>query len=278
MVLADHVKDRLLRPLRRALGRAARAPLGPYWVRALLGAWWPSLTTSRFRSLFVVTYGRSGSTLLTGYLSALPGVRLRGENGLFPVGLVDAARRLTATIAAGRTGDSPTQPWFGAGDLNQARWDRDIRRAVLNQLYPAQPIPPTVGFKEIRWWEVLGPEGFADGMEWLLRFRPPGAVVFLTRDLDAVMASARHAKLPAADRPGRREELARFEEAMQQFAAAHPDNTMILQYEEFIARPEAPRRLCAMLGVPFDERTWRRTLGVSHSYSRNPATGTARTA
>ena len=31
-------------------------------------------------SLFVVTYGRAGSTLLQNMLNALPGVTLRGEN------------------------------------------------------------------------------------------------------------------------------------------------------------------------------------------------------
>jgi hypothetical protein len=35
---------------------------------------------ARFPNIFVVTYGRSGSTLLQGVLNGIPGFLIRGEN------------------------------------------------------------------------------------------------------------------------------------------------------------------------------------------------------
>lgn len=37
-------------------------------------------TFSRFGSVLIITYGRSGSTLLQGILNSIPGYLIRGEN------------------------------------------------------------------------------------------------------------------------------------------------------------------------------------------------------
>ena len=53
----------------------------------------------RHRYVFVVTYGRSGSTLVQGLLNAFPRVLVRGENDLY---LLDLYRALAGSL----TGDS----------------------------------------------------------------------------------------------------------------------------------------------------------------------------
>ncbi|UCV16550.1 hypothetical protein [Quatrionicoccus australiensis] len=51
----------------------------------------------KFKSILVVTYGRSGSTLLQGVLNTLPNVLIRGENHDFCWGLYLAWKSLIQT-------------------------------------------------------------------------------------------------------------------------------------------------------------------------------------
>ncbi len=81
--------------------------------------------------VFVVTYGRSGSTLLTGILNSIPGFLIRGENR-------DAVHHLflfhqtLATEKARGPQDKVrqrTHPFFGIGDVPLDRSIRQCRRA-----------------------------------------------------------------------------------------------------------------------------------------------------
>ncbi len=251
------------------LATRARMPL---WLRATLGELLPPWRgTSRFRSAYVVTYGRSGSTLVTGYLSRLPGFDIRGENYLFPLPLADAEARLADAVALRYSGrELPASPWYGSQQLSTIQWKRDIRRALLNQLYPKQPIPKTIGFKEIRWWYRMDDTDFEQKLQWLISVRKPGAIVFLTRDLDRTMAGAWWAEQSEEERAESREGLEKFEEMALAYAAAHPDHSIHITYEEFAADPASAQRLCALLGVQFREDVYRATLATRYSYRSKP--------
>ena len=256
-----------LRPLVGMLVRRGRRLLAPYWLRMWLGDLLPVAGASRMKSLYVVTYGRSGSTLLTGYLSKLPGIDLKGENYLFPLPLAEAESRLADAVALKYGGrHRSSSPWYGSHLFNLERWRRDIRRAMLNQLYPRQPIPKTIGFKEIRWWYRLSEDDFESKLQWLISIRPPGGIVFLTRNLDKTMAGAWWATQSAEQRAHSRAGLERFEGLVRQYAAAHPEHSVHVTYEDFTTSPESARRICEMLGTPFDERVWNSTLGERYSY------------
>jgi hypothetical protein len=214
-----------------------------------------------------VTYGRSGSTLLAGYLSNLPGIDLKGENYLFPIPLAQAESALARAVARPqRNQHLPTKPWYGSHELDLDRWRSDVRRALLNQLYPSTRIPKTLGFKEVRWWELLQDSGLPEVLEWLLEVRPPGALVFLTRRLDDVLASAWWSELGPEERAEARQGLERFEAAMARFADTHPESCVHVTYEDFCAGPETAERLCAFLGVAFDPQVYADTLATRYSY------------
>ena len=75
--------------------------------------------TERLDFVFVVTYGRSGSTLLMGLLNSIPGFLIRGENWdalhhlfRFHQTLEDGSRRWEPARLRQRT-----HPFFGAGDF-----------------------------------------------------------------------------------------------------------------------------------------------------------------
>ncbi len=241
----------------------------PLWLRSTLGVVLPPWRgRSHFRSVYVVTYGRSGSTLLTGYLSRLPGFDIRGENYLFPLPLADAEARL-ADASALRYGNRANQqsPWYGSHLFSMVRWQRDVLRALLNQLYPFQAIPKTIGFKEIRWWYRMDESDYEQKLKWLVSVRSPGAVIFLTRDLDRTMASAWWAKQSEQERMKSRGRLEAFEQLIKCYSDAHPDHAIHITYEDFAAGPAEAERLCRMLGVKFDERVYRQTLATRYSYS-----------
>ena len=263
---------RLLRPLARRVRRLSRRLLTPYWLRVLLGRLLPPYASaSRMRSLYVVTYGRSGSTLLTGYLTKLPGMDLRGENYLFPLPLAEAESRLADAVALSYGGrERPSSPCYGSQLFHLGRWQKDIRRALLNQLYPRQPIPKTIGFKEIRWWYRLSEADFEAKLQWLIGIRPPGGIVFLTRNLEKTMAGAWWKEQSEEQRAHSRAGLERFERLARDYAAAHPDHSVLVTYEDFTASPEPARRICEMLGVAFTEDVWRATLGERYSYPSKP--------
>lgn len=255
-----------------AMARFGTRMRPPLWLRAFAGAVLPPwVGRSRFRSVYVVTYGRSGSTLLTGYLSHLPGFDIKGENFLFPLPLADAEERLVKAAKL-PYGDRDTQasPWYGSHQFNPAQWKRDVRRALLNQLYPYRPIPKTIGFKEIRWWYGIEGAEFDAKLRWLTSVRRPGGIVFLTRDLDRTMAGAWWANHSDAERAEARAGLEAFERNAHAYATTHPDHSIHITYEDFCRDSQEAQRLCTMLGVRFRQSVYEQTLGARYSYASRP--------
>ena len=269
----------MLGKLRRAI--ASPAPYAHKWLKVATGrkqlplSWRkrlgdllpPNRGISRFRSLYVVTYGRTGSTLLTSYLSHLPGIDLKGENFMFPLFGFEAEERITKARRKSYSGrESKTSPWYGAHQFNPLQWRVDQLDAMLNQLYPQQLIPKTIGFKEIRWEREFAFDRFEESLDWLLSLRSPGGAVLLTRDLDQVMNSAWWATMAPAEQAEARARLAELDQKIGEFAAAHPERAIHITYESFTSTPAEASRLCTWLGVAFDERLWREVLDRRHSY------------
>lgn len=243
----------------------------PLSVRKFLGRVLPPYSgTSKMRSVYVVTYGRSGSTLLTGYLTKLPGFDLKGENYLFPLPLMEAERRMYESRTKKYGGrEQPTHPWYGTHQFSRPRFRRDALNLMLNQLYPSRPIPKTIGFKEIRWYYMIKPEDFTTTLDWLRGLRAPGAVIFLFRNLDNVLTSAWWGEMTEEKRAESRVALEAFEARSREYAAAHPEHSTVVTYEEFISSPDAGKRICDVLGVPFKESVWKAVLSEDYSYKRD---------
>jgi hypothetical protein len=197
----------------------------------------------------------------------LPGVRLRGENYLFPLPLAEADERLRqlANLSYGNR-EKTASPWYGSQLISYARWRRDMRHAVLNQLYPRQPFPRTLGFKEIRWWYRLPADRFDSILDWLVALFPKGGVVVLTRSLDKVMAGAWWAELSEEERAHQRAQLEAFEANALAYVAKNPDHAHAVTYEAFTTDIECARGLTQFLGLRFNEKTWRKALNQQFSY------------
>lgn len=198
--------------------------------------------------VFVVTYGRSGSTLLQRLINAIPGVMMRGENNnaLFP--LFKSWQALTGSAdigqmrAQGLVSDA-AHPWFGAEQI-----DTDAYGRALCASFAAQVLRPVgeirlCGFKEIR--TITPPEDYRAYLEFKRRFFPNARFVFNTRDPVAVSRSSwwrRHD--PAAVTSM----IHSAEAVFRGFAAAHPDRCIILHYDSYISDHHAFAPLFDLLG------------------------------
>jgi Sulfotransferase family len=207
--------------------------------------------------LFVVTYGRSGSTLLMGLLNSIPGYLIRGENW-------DALHHLYAfhrTLEDGSRKWDParlrqrTHPFYGAGDFPVRRSLAGIRALALDTVLRPKADTRVTGFKEIRWYH----DDLEDYVAWLRSVFPGARFVVNTRDHDEVLRSGWWAKHPenAAALPA-------IEERILALSDELGDAAYRLHYD-YVADPALLRGLFDWLGEPYDEAAVRAVLETRHS-------------
>jgi hypothetical protein len=130
--------------------------------------------------------------LLQGFLNCIPGVVVRGENAFLVKALFDVYRRLRTchARASGPGTDLPQHPWYGVGGIDEEAGLRDLRALAATQLIGPDDArrAAVVGFKEIRWYEVL-PSDAIEFLNFVEELFPPVTYVIHTRDLDEVARS-----------------------------------------------------------------------------------------
>ncbi len=208
--------------------------------------------------VFVVTYGRSGSTLIAGILNTLPGYLIRGENRDAVGFLYDFHRVCTAERERVPPGKSiqRTHPFFGISHFPDARSIAGIRRLVVETLLRPDPDTRVTGFKEIRWNRA----DLSAYVAWLREVFPGARFVVNTRHLTDVSRSAWWAKNP--------DSLAELEESERRILALAEelgDAAYHVHYDDYVADPTVLRGLVEWLGETWDEQTVRATLERTYS-------------
>lgn len=208
--------------------------------------------------LFVVTYGRSGSTLLSGVLNSIPGYLVRGENGdalrhlyHFHDTLLTEKRRRSGTRAA-------THPFFGINGVPEDRLVAGSRRLALETVLRPRPLTRVVGFKEIRWW-AADLDGY---VAWLRLVFPGARFVVNTREHSSVLRSGWYRD---GDPERRASELASYEARLLALAERLGDEAYRTHYDDVVADPTVLRGLFEWLDEPWDEARVRAVLDVPHS-------------
>jgi len=217
--------------------------------------------------VFLVTYGRSGSTLLQAVLNAIPGYLVRGENRqalrhlwAFHATLADERKRVRREQR--REDREPgtstsSDPFFGVDGFPVQRSLREIRRLVVDTVLRPEPATRVTGFKEIRWYA----EDTPDFVAWLREVFPGARFIINTRDLDDVARSKWWAQDPEAH-----SKLARIERDLLALAESCGEAAFHVHYDDYVADPAALEPLFAWLGETYDETTVRAVLDRPHSY------------
>ena len=208
--------------------------------------------------VFVMTYGRSGSTLLMGVLNSIPGYLIRGENRHAMRHLYDFHRCGLAERdrVDPRRASQPTHPWFGIESFDEQASLRHIRGLAEATLLRPEPDTRVTGYKEIRWYD----EDLPDYLAFLRQVFPGARFVLNTRHLPDVAAS--NFWTHKDDPLGRLEVI---EDRMLRAAAGLGDAVHRVHYDDYVADPTALRSLFDWLGEPWDEERVRAILAVRHS-------------
>ncbi len=206
-----------------------------------------------FESILIVTYGRSGSTLLQGILNNIDGVLVRGENNNFIYGLYEAYKKLIDTRNHQDISQS-NNSWYGAGEINLELFLNDCQQMVINVLLADQKNQKNIlcyGFKEIRYFEVYQQQkDIADYLNFLAKIFPKPAFIFNVRNLDYVLKSGWWAKM---NRAKSRAELMELETAFHSYKKTHPDHTFIISYEDVVCQSNNFQLLFDFLGAEYPE-------------------------
>lgn len=211
--------------------------------------------------LFVVAYGRSGSTLLQGLLDAIPGYLIRGENRGVLYRLYQYHSALEkAREEFGRT-DALTSrdSWYGIDEYSGSLALARLRSLMLETLLKPSVDTRVVGFKEIRWFY----DDWASYLEFVQEMFPGARFVINTRDHEAVASSQWWGKRPKSEVL---KLLAGYEKQLGEMAERLGDAAYRVHYDDYVANPDSLRGLFNWLGEPFDAAAVADTMAVKHSF------------
>lgn len=215
--------------------------------------------------VFILTYGRSGSTLLQGILGSTPGYLIRGENrGIlynlykFHSTAVDRKMELTKDFARLNLTESlpETHAWYGLDGYPEDVALGDIRRLMMDTILRPNPGTRVAGFKEIRWAQ----KDLERYLEFVRAVFPGARFIVNTRCHEDVSKSHWWAKDPDA-----LTKIKQREDKLLDAAAQLGDHAYRVHYDDYVADPGVLRGLFEWLGEEFDEVRVRRTMGERHS-------------
>lgn len=225
----------------------------------------PYLDAPRDGYVFIITYGRSGSTLTQNLLNAIPGFCIRGENSNATAFLAQLILRMqqetniTTRRNMFRDPDfegakmirdivgKPIDPWFGCELLDIDAMAADLFDVFVKNFLHLPEGTRVGGFKEIRL--AMHPEFLNRHLDMLRRYFPNTRIVFQTRNLDEVTASSWWANKPAGEV---QDVLARANRGFELYTRRNPESCYLLRYEDYAEGPEALRPLFDFLGAEFD--------------------------
>lgn len=202
--------------------------------------------------VFIVTYGRSGSTLIQTLLNTIPGYCIRGENNnaLAPLALswnfiAESSHIKGAQNDGFSTG--PTEPWYGAEAVKADAYGTSLANCFCEEILAPPQGTRVTGFKEIRWCEI--PKTFDTQMQFLTTFFPNAKIIFNTRDHADVRKSGWWANM----RPDRvMTMLNNMERQFEAFMNARPEICAHVHHSDYITDHDALRPMYDLIGEPFD--------------------------
>jgi uncharacterized protein (DUF1499 family) len=212
----------------------------------------PSCANQPLNYIVVVTYGRSGSTLLTGILGSVPGVTMRGENDDYLYGLFASHQNALNRIAhlqlkhnTSAVTTDKSHPFVGIEQYQSAAAIDQFRElfvcTVLNPPLDAH----TIGFKEIRFGHH---SDLHDYLNFIRQVLPGVRFVFNSRDHARVSKSGWWtADLSVNDT------LATIQQRLDRERELYPQDSYQVHYDTYTKDSSVLRPLFDFLGLTFDE-------------------------
>jgi hypothetical protein len=200
------------------------------------------------RYLFIVTYARSGSTLLQKILAGIPGCHLVGENADALGGLF-ASWRSTVEAREGQGGTprtKPGDPWRGAHLIDPVRYNRRLAEIFIEEIVQPPPEAKFIGFKEVRYFDYG--ERLPAYLDYIRFTFKPALLIFNRRDPEEVARSGWWRSHP----DDIASEVRKFDTVIEAYERANPDETISVDYTLWRSDPDLLRPLFERLGEKFD--------------------------
>lgn len=209
--------------------------------------------------VFIVTYGRSGSTLLQGILNGIEGYLIRGENHMAFKHLHEYYKKmLTSRDASFNFSNDPTNPWWN--DFSDEHLKYCIRKIVASLIDPSDKFS-TLGFKEIRYPHLQKEEILTKVLDWMDYIFEP-KFIYLIRNLDAV----KYSKWWAKDPEGSKKRLQSFEKRMEEHISYRPEQEWYHIKLKDITSKTGISDLMDFLNASIEEDKLDKILDTKHSY------------
>ncbi len=198
--------------------------------------------------LFVITYGRSGSTVLLNLLNAIDGYAIRGENS----GIVNHLAKTVSLLAEVQAEPhaksvNPHAPWYGILDPDVESWGRRLADAFAAEFLRPEQDTRVLGFKEIRYTgDHVTDAEYHDTIDFLARFFPGSRFIFNTRAWSEVVESGWWRYYPNVKEVGDlvRSADERFKTSIKRLG----DRAFLIDHGEFAGNPTGFRPLISWLG------------------------------
>jgi len=217
-----------------------------------------------FQSILIITYGRSGSTLLQNIFNSIKGCLIRGENYNFCFHLFESYNAIVNAKNRQDITNIPTNPWYGSSLLNEKIF-ADRVKSLVKELLLADKINDKnitcYGFKEIRY--INHTTMLNSYLEFLEKIFPNVAFVFNTRNIDDVVKSAWWAEKKTEEV---RKNISDLESLFIQYGKQH-ENCFHITYEDIISKSGRLPDMFQFLGAKYDPREIDKVLSLPHSYA-----------
>ena len=218
----------------------------------------------KYKFLFVVTYGRSGSTLLQGVLNSFDGYCIRGENANLLVNIFRMWRECRLIREQfGDTQTSSIDSWFGADLIDPDAFAETMIAAFKQHVLQPPESARVVGYKEIRYTSNFFDRGeIAEYFEFIDEWFPQSAFIFNSRKLSNVVQSGWWKYDPDA-----MDDLQTTERIMASTHNRFKHKSIWLRYEDYANDAEGFRGLAEFLGEPFDYERIKAVISIPHSFA-----------
>ncbi|MBN9890476.1 sulfotransferase [Salipiger abyssi] len=198
--------------------------------------------------VFVITYGRSGSTVLMNFLNCIDGYCIRGENnGAVNALALSAGRLHDAQDEYAQTKQTPSAPWFGLLNTDAEAYALGLGDVFSREFLRPDENTHVTGFKEIRFTpDDISDAEYIQAIDFMAAAFPGSRFIFNTRNWREVARSGwwRYRTDLGRVRKCIEGADARFRDSMEKLG----DRAFLIDYEEFKGKPEGFRPLLKWLG------------------------------
>lgn len=216
---------------------------------------------AKFNWLFIITYGRSGSTLLQGILNSINGYDIRGENNFILLLLFRSAMLLkSAQKKIGRQEKSSKDPWYGIENVNVNGFSEEIVSAFIKNTLKPTRHTRVAGFKEIR-YQLLQEHEIEDFISFMVTYFDNPCFIFNERNIEDTSISS---FWNTVDNP--KKIINKALENMKQMYSLLQDRSYWVNYDEYTKNPAQLEGLFAFLDEPFDLDQIQKIMNIKHSY------------